>query len=382
MVPQTAAQVSVRLLTDVPAAFASIADRWDALVEAMPRPSPYLLSSWVGAWLLEASFGHRPYLLVAERGPEIVGIAPFVLRPHGRVAIAEFAGGHESALADIVLAPGEPVSTARVLLEALPASGAAAVDAFGLPADSLLATTAGARMRVIERVESPVTEMPDGWDDAYARHTSSNRRNQDRRRERQLGELGALEMSLATDGEAVRNDLPDAFELHRLRWQGRPDGSTFGLPEGRRFQQVALPQLADQGRFAMLTLRLDGRPIAFHSWFAVGEAIYLHRNAFDAELSRYGPGLVALRRSLAAASERGARRVEYLGGAEQFKRDLADRFEPLYQGFGLAQGLVGNAYVARAHLAISVRKRLKRNERLHRLYLSGALRPRRRVESS
>ena len=90
---------------------------------------------------------------------------------------------------------------------------------------------------------------------------------------------------------------------------------------------------------------------------------------------------MALRRSLAAASERGARRVEYLGGAEQFKRDLADRFEPLHQGFGLARGVAGRAYVARAQLAIAVRKRLKRSERLHRLYLSGALRPRRRVES-
>jgi CelD/BcsL family acetyltransferase involved in cellulose biosynthesis len=379
MVPLTAALLSVRVLTDITA---EIADSWDALVEGMPRPSPYLLSAWVGAWLLEPSFGHRPYLLVAERGDEIAGIAPFVIRQHGRASIAEFAGAHESALADIMLAPGEPDSTARMLLGALPASGADALDVFGLPADSALAAAAGSQMRVIERVESPVTEMPDGWDDAYARHTSSNRRNQDRRRERQLGELGKLETSFATDAATVRADLPAALELHHLRWQGRPDGSTFGSPEGQRFQGVALPQLADQGRFAMLTLRLDGRPIAFHSWFVIGDAIYLHRNAFDAGLSRYGPGLVALRRSLAAASERGARRVEYLGGAEQFKRDLADRFAPLHQGFGLAHGVVGNAYVKRAQLAIAVRKRLKRNERLHRLYLSGALRPRRRVESS
>ena len=167
-----------------------------------------------------------------------------------------------------------------------------------------------------------------------------------------------------------------------MRWQGRPDGSTFGLAEGQRFQRVALPQLADEGRFAMLTLRLDGRPIAFHNWFVAGSSIYLHRNAFDPGLARYGPGLVALRRSLAAASELGARRVEYLGGAEQFKRDLADRFEPLHQGFGLARGVAGHAYVARAQLAIAVRKRLKRSRRLHRLYLSGALRPRRNAQPS
>jgi len=253
---------------------------------------------------------------------------------------------------------------------------------FGLPGDSALAGAAGSRLRVVERVESPVTEMPDGWEDAYKRHTSSNRRNQDRRRERQLEELGTLEASLATTGEAVLKDLPDAFVLHRIRWGGRPDGSTFGQPAGQRFQQAALPHLADEGRFAMLTLRLDGRPIAFHSWFVAGSSIYLHRNAYDASLSRYGPGLVALRRSLAAAAELGARRVEYLGGAEQFKRDLADRFEPLYQGFGLARGPAGHAYIARALIAIAVRKRLKRSERLHRLYQSGALRPRRHAKAS
>jgi CelD/BcsL family acetyltransferase involved in cellulose biosynthesis len=381
MVPLTAALVSVRALTDV-AALAQMDTAWDTLVEGMPRPSPYLFSAWVFAWLAEQAFASEPHVLVAERGDELVGVAPFVLRRVGRTRVAVFAGAHESALGDIVLAPGEPSETARKLLEALPASGMDALDVFGLPSDSVLAEAAGSRIRVVQRVESPVTEMPEGWDEAYRRHTSSNRRNQDRRRERQLEELGTLETSLATTGEAVLRDLPDAFILHHMRWQGRPDGSTFGLPAGQRFQTAALPQLADEGRFAMLTLRLDGRPIAFHNWFVAGTSIYLHRNAFDASLSRYGPGLVALRRSLAVASERGARRVEYLGGAEQFKRDLADRFEPLHQGFGLARGPVGHAYVARAQLAIALRKRLKRSERLHRLYLSGALRPRPNAKSS
>jgi CelD/BcsL family acetyltransferase involved in cellulose biosynthesis len=381
MAPLTATLPKVRALTDV-AALAQLDGAWDTLVEAMPRPCPYLFSAWVLAWFAETAFASEPFVLVAERAGELVGVAPFAIRRAGRTRVAMFAGAHESALGDIVLAPDEPPETARMMLAALPGSSMQALDVFGLPGDSVLAEAAGPGLTVVERVESPVTDMPDGWDEAYKRHTSSNRRNQDRRRERQLSELGDLETSLATTGEQVLRDLPDAFSLHHLRWQGRPDGSTFGLPEGQRFQRAALPRLADEGRFAMLTLRLDGRPIAFHSWFVAGSSIYLHRNAFDAGLSRYGPGLVALRRSLAAASESGARRVEYLGGAEQFKRDLADRFEPLHQGFGLARGPAGRAYVARTQLAIALRKRLKRSERLHRLYLSGALRPRRNAQSS
>src|SRR6476620_3239623 len=381
MVPLTATALRVRALTDIDG-LAQLDTAWDTLVEAMPRPSPYLFSAWVRAWFAETAFASEPYVVVAERGDQLVGFAPFALRQAGRTRVAMFAGAHESALGDIVLAPGESPETARKLLAALPDSSMEALDVFGLPSGSVLSAAAGSRMRVVQRVESPVTDMPDCWEDAYKRHTSSNRRNQDRRRERQLGELGNLEESLATTGEAVLRDLPDVFALHHMRWQGRPDGSTFVLPEGQRFPRAALPQLADEGRFAMLTLRLDGRPIAFHNWFVAGSSIYLHRNAFDADLSRYGPGLVALRRSLAAASERGARRVEYLGGAEQFKRDLADRFEPLHQGFGLARGVAGHAYVARAQLAIALRRRLKRSERLHRLYLSGALRLRRKSKSS
>jgi CelD/BcsL family acetyltransferase involved in cellulose biosynthesis len=175
----------------------------------------------------------------------------------------------------------------------------------------------------------------------------------------------------------VLQDLPAAFELHRLRWEGRPDGSTFGTPGGQRFQRDALPRLADEGHFAMLTLRIDGRPVAFMNWFVIGSTIFLYRNGYDESVGRFGPGLVALRRAMAAASERGARRMEYLGGAERYKRELADRFDPMYQGFGLARGPVGHLYVARARVSIAIRKRLKQNERLHQLYTSGALRVRR-----
>ena len=68
--------------------------------------------------------------------------------------------------------------------------------------------------------------------------------------------------------------------------------------------------------------------------------------------------------------------MEYLGGAERYKRELADRFDPLYQGYGLARGPLGHAYVARARLSVALRQRLKKSERLHPLYTSGAFRGR------
>ena len=79
MAPATATEVRVRALTDVTAIW-QLGSAWDALIERMPRPSPYLLSSWVNAWFSERGFESRPYVLVAERGDELVGIAPFALQ--------------------------------------------------------------------------------------------------------------------------------------------------------------------------------------------------------------------------------------------------------------------------------------------------------------
>ena len=143
-----------------------------------------------------------------------------------------------------------------------------------------------------------------------------------------------------------------------------------------------LPRLADEGHFAMLTVRIDGEPAAFQAWFQIGTASTSTATAMPRPSSRFGPGLIALRRAMAAASERGAQRMEYLGGDERYKQELSDRLDPLYQGFGLARGPLGHAYVARARLSVAVRKRLKRSERLHQLYTSGALRVRRSSPSA
>ena len=286
-------------------------------------------------------------------------------------------GGHESALADILLAPGEPSATAEKLLEPLSQSGAHVLNASGLPGDSVLARTAGDRLRTIPRVASPVLEMPEGWEAAYERCASKQRRSRSRGTERQLRELGSLEVVVACDGPAVDAALDEAFAIHRLRWDGRPDGSSFGRPERADFTRRTLVELAEQGHFGICVLRLDGRGIAFASWLEVGTTLYGHRTAYDPALSRYGPGQLALRQSFAAGSDRGMRRIEFLGEVSDYHKAVSNRLDPTHQGLGLARGLKGRLYVACTLATIEARKRLKKHERLHRLYRSGALRLRR-----
>ena len=85
--------------------------------------------------------------------------------------------------------------------------------------------------------------------------------------------------------------------------------------------------------------------------------MYVHRLAFDPALSRYSPGLVNTLDTIEVASDEGLTRVEFLGGAERYKLELADRFEPLCQALGLASGVRGHALL-QAELGV-IRLRLQ-----------------------
>jgi CelD/BcsL family acetyltransferase involved in cellulose biosynthesis len=366
----TAAPVRLETITGAEGLAALAAAGWDDLVRAMPRPSPFLLHGLVEEWWRAFGDGRRLAVGAAWRGDSLVGLLPaMVERRHG-LRTARLLGGHESALGDAMLAAGEPVATAAALLDELRRQPFDLLDVFGLPAGSRLVAAAGEELTVIERVEAPVLFMPDGFEAAYRAKTDAKKRNLHRRRRRQLGELGALDVTVARDAADLGPALEDAFRLHDLRWAGRPDGSSFGTPRGKEFHRAAIARLAEIDAARIVHVRLDGRPVAFHYYFALGETMYVHRLAFDPApaIARLSPGLVATLETLQAASDEGLTRVEYLGGDERYKLELSDVLEPLHQAVGLARNPAG-ALAAHATLGvIAARKRLKRSARLRTAY--------------
>jgi CelD/BcsL family acetyltransferase involved in cellulose biosynthesis len=361
------------------ASLAALAAGWDDLVRAMPRPSPMLLHGWLTEWWRYYGEEGELAVQVAYRNGQLVGALPLCVRPKFGLGVLGFLGGNQSALADLLLADGESLSVGAALSERATSSGQDLADLFGLPADSRLAAVLGpSRLRLIERSEAPVLDLDAGWDAAYRAKTSSKRRNLHRRKRRQLGELGRLESVVARTAEELERALEDAFLLHALRWRGRPDGSQFATPTGMRFHRAAIQAVAAFDVARVVTLRLDGRPIAFLYYFALEGRMYFNRLAFDPEFGRFSPGLLNTFDALEAASAEGATRVEFLGGAERYKLELADRIEPLYQGFGLEGSLRGRTAVAARFNSIRLRRFLKRSPALRRFYFEG-LAPARRL---
>ena len=362
------------------AELAALEGSWDDLVRAMPRPSPVLLHGWLRAWWRNFGDEGRLQVHVAYRDGKLVGALPLcVLRRRG-LDVLTFLGAEQTSLADLLLAEGEGSSVAVALARRAIASEHDYANFYGLPTPSRLNDALGdSQLQLIVRAEAPVLDLNgQDWETVYKARLSSKQRALHRRRLRQLAALGRLETTVARTPDELEPALEDAFALHALRWSGRPDGSEFGTETGRRFYREATAAIAEADVARIVTLKLDGKPIAFVYNFALEGRMYCHRLAFDPALYRYSPGLVNRFDSLESAFAEGVTKIEFLGGMERYKMELTDQLEPLHEGLGLARSVPGKAALAARLTGIRLRRFLKRSPKLRRFYYEG-LAPARRA---
>lgn len=366
--PSAGEVLTFRSITD-PDEFGVLATQWDQLVRAVHRPSPFMLHAWLSAWWRHHGKQRAMRVETAFADDRLVGAVPIEIeRRRFGARVGHFMGRHHAALADVLVEPAHEREVAPRLVERL-RNGADWLDLFGVTTDSVVARTAAdGRAALVERVEAPVLDLSTGWESVYRSKTSSKRRNLHQRRRRQLSELGVLTVEVARTQDELLASLPDAFRLHEARWRGRPDGSEFTTPVGRAFHEDALRALGANDVARILTLSIDGRPVAFHYYFLFERRMYVHRLAFDPTLGRFSPGTLATIAAIEAAASEGAVLVEFLGGAERYKLELADRTEPLYELFGLASSARGYVASHAARVVLDLRLRLKRSERLRAFY--------------
>jgi len=362
------------------AEFAALGDSWDGLVRGMPRPSPHLLHAWLLSWWRHYGDDSELAVHVAYRRDELVGALPLCVQPSHGLRVLTFLGAEQASLADMLLTDDAGPEIAAQLAERAAATDHDYAAFFGLPASSPFASALGpSRLKLIVRAEAPVLDLGGlDWEAYYKSRLSSNQRALRRRRTRQLAKLGTLETTIARTREELATALEDAYELHARRWQGRPDGSDFGTTIGKDFQREGTAALAELDIPRIVTLKLDGRPIAFSYYFMLERTMFCHRLAFDPELGRLSPGLVNRYDALENAFSEGVTRVEFFGGTERYKMELTDTTQPLHEGLGLPRTLAGRAVVASRVNGIRLRRFLKRSPALRRFYYEG-LAPTRRL---
>ncbi|MFL6031133.1 MAG: GNAT family N-acetyltransferase, partial [Gaiellaceae bacterium] len=157
--------------------FDELRPEWDELVRAMPRPSPFLLHSWLSAWWREYGADTELAVHIARRDGALIGALPLLVRRRLGLDVTTFVGRGQSALADMLLAPSADATVASRLAERLSDRGAGYLDVYGLPQSSRLHAALGRELQLVERVEAPVLDLTPSWGEVYAEKTSSKKRN-------------------------------------------------------------------------------------------------------------------------------------------------------------------------------------------------------------
>ena len=344
-----------------------MAGEWDELVRAMRKPTPFLLHGWVEAWLRHYVDDAEPAIHIARRGGRLVAALPFIVRRRWSLRIASFVGD-EYPFVDVLLAPDERLETATTLLRYAGESHDCA--SLGMiSTDSAIVEACETRLRLVPRVGAPILDLSGGFEQVYSEKYSKKARREHARRQRKLAELGTVEIDIARTPEEIKVALEDALRLHALRWKGRFDLSTFGTEQGTLFHRDALQGLAESGAVQLQTLRLDGRAIAFRCNLALGNRTFFYRSAFDPAYSHATPGVLSALGAIKQAASEGSTAIEFLGGTQAYKLELADRVEQLYVGFGLASGIRGTLYSRMEATRLILLSRLKRSRTLYNFYV-------------
>ncbi len=354
----TAAAIELRPLESLDE-FRAHAETWDALVARMPRPSPFMLSAWLEPWW--AHFGRERTMRVeaAFLDGELVGGLPLELERRNGVTVGRFMGREHAALGDVLAREDLANDVVPGIVDRIGAVGADYLDLFGLAREGRLFGAIGRSESLIERVQAPVLDVREGWEAVYAAKTSSRRRNLHRRRRRQLEELGTVELVPLVEEPELAASLTALFRIHDLRWAGRPDRSDFTTNRGLPFNVDAMARFAQAGIARVLLMKLDRRAIAFQYYLVFERRMFFYRLAFDPDFARWSPGLLTTLAAIEAAAAEGVERVEFLGGDERYKQELADTNDPLYECVGFASSLRGRAAATASVLALGARIHFK-----------------------
>ena len=111
--------------------------------------------------------------------------------------------------------------------------------------------------------------------DAYLREALSREQRKDvRRKERRLGEGGAIEYAAMKADDDPRPWIEEFLRVEHSSWKGQQGSALLSTLEERRFFEAITMAAFARGRLMMLALRQDGRAIACKCNFIAGRGSY------------------------------------------------------------------------------------------------------------
>lgn len=308
------------------ASFASIADRWDQLLQQCGSATVFLSCAWQQVWWSRFANGASLALLEVTRAGRPVAIAP-LMRSQG---VVSFLGDTDLVdYHDFLIAGAESGPVAEAVFKHVAAwPEVHTIDLKSMPADSptlgAFKTAAGAgQWRLEDSFEdvAPGVTLPETFDE-YVSGLEKKDRHELRRKLRRLNAAGTVTQDDYRSPEEIERAFDEFIRLVRL---SSPEKDAFLTAERVRFMREATVALAHGGMASLLMLNLDGRRVASSLSFRLRDRSYGYNSGYDPEYRQLAVGLLNHALALERAIAEGVRYFDFMRGSEHYKYDLGAR---------------------------------------------------------
>lgn len=310
--PSTGPSPSIRgfhfLALEEPAALADHSAAWDELAGNAIEPNPFH-ERWM---MLPAIHSFAPtgrlrmVLAYADRpGPPLLcGVFPFEMQSHYKgLPIAHLRSwNHKHCFVGTPLVRDEqPVECINALLEWLATQswGATFIEWEHFAGDgpfhqALTQALKGSGRPVFASHSSSRALMrPRETAESFLAMTLSAKSRQDfRRHQRKLEKLGVLAYEFTTAEADAGPWIEQFLDLEAGGWKGREGTALKSNEANRQFFTTFALNAARDGRLVMMSLRLDGRPVAMQCDLLCGRAEFVFKIAYDEKYASYSPGML------------------------------------------------------------------------------------------
>jgi CelD/BcsL family acetyltransferase involved in cellulose biosynthesis len=321
---------------------------WEHLLSQSATASIFMTPEWLTSWW-RAYGGSRQLCSLAFVNSQhhTVAIAPLYLDHQSNAGFSLTtlrlvgAGSGDSDDLDFIVAPGYELAAARAFtswfrsnrnvhicaLETLPEHS--------LVARHLLEVTSGRNWKLAaETLPHSYVELPRAWPE-YLETLASDFRPLLTRYPKRLQSRFTVNISRCENVEELDSRLQTLFTLHQMRWTGRGETGAFSNPQRRDFYSRMASAFLQRGWLEFWSLTLENEIVATQFCFRYGDTVSLLQEGFNPRYTAEKVGYALRAHVLQKMIAGGARRYDFLGGADAYKAK-----------FGATQGSYLNLFFA------------------------------------
>ena len=338
-------------------------ERWNSLLRANPAASIFQTPEWLAAWWQAYGQDRDLFALVfADSTGAVVGILPLYADRTRFLGLSLTtlrmvgAGSSDSDGLDFITAPGYACECTEAFIAWLSGRKDWQICALEtLPQDSRVADCIFHEIQEsgmsfdLTLIPNFITNLPSTWAQ-YVSSLNSSFRPLLTRYPRRLQSRFTVKFSRCEDGDDLNAQLQMLFDLHQMRWTGRGETGAFAGNERRDFYQRMAKAFLQRGWLEFWRLELNGETVGAQFCFRYNDTVSLLQEGFHPKYASEKIGYALKAHLLEEMIRSGAKRYDFLGGADPYKAK-----------FGAHQKNYSNIFIAgpskRGRLFLQVQKK-------------------------